>query len=153
MELRSLFIDFNAYFASVEQQDRPELRGRPIAVVPVMADTSCAIAASYEAKAHGVKTGTLVREARKLCPGIKLVPARPALYVHYHHRLVSLINQCIPTAFIGSIDEMACELIGRERQRANALAIAHGIKRRLAGETPFIKASIGIAPRPTEPTC
>jgi len=58
MELRSLFIDFNAYFASVEQQDRPELRGRPIAVSPVMSANACCIAASYEAKRHGVKTGT-----------------------------------------------------------------------------------------------
>jgi DNA polymerase-4 len=46
MELRSLFIDFNAYFASVEQQDRPELRGRPIAVAPVLTANACCIAAS-----------------------------------------------------------------------------------------------------------
>lgn len=60
--LRWLFLDLNSYFASVEQELRPELRGRPVAVVPVMADTTWAIAASYEAKAFGVRTGTRVRD-------------------------------------------------------------------------------------------
>jgi DNA polymerase IV len=146
MDLRSLFVDFNAFFASVEQQEQPQLRGRPVAVVPVLSMNSCCIAASYEAKKHGVKTGTLVHEAQKLCPGIRLVCARPAVYVRYHHRLVELVNQCIPVAFIGSIDEMACELIGRERQRDRAVAIARAIKAKFAEHTPFIKASIGIAP-------
>jgi DNA polymerase IV len=146
MDLRSLFVDFNAFFASVEQQEQPQLRGRPVAVVPVMTANSCCIAASYEAKKHGVKTGTLIHEAQKLCPGITLVNARPAVYVRYHHRLVELVNQCIPVAFIGSIDEMACELIGRERQRDKAVAIAQAIKAKFAEHTPFIKASIGIAP-------
>jgi DNA polymerase-4 len=146
MGLRSLFVDFNAFFASVEQQEQPRLRGRPVAVVPVLTANSCCIAASYEAKQHGVKTGTLIHEARKLCPGIELVNARPAVYVRYHHRLVELVNQCIPVAHIGSIDEMACELIGRERQRDRAIAIAQAIKAKFAEHTPFIKASIGIAP-------
>ena len=146
MELRSLFIDFNAYFASVEQQDRPELRGRPIAVTPVMSANACCIAASYEAKRQGVKTGTLLHEAKTLCPDIRFVPARPALYVTYHHRLLALIHECIPTAYIGSIDEMACELIGRERERHRAEAIAHAIKAKLAESVPAITASIGIAP-------
>ena len=74
--IRWLFLDLNSYFASVEQELRPELRDRPIAVVPVMADTTCAIAASYEAKAFGVRTGTQVGEAKRLCPGIALVEAR-----------------------------------------------------------------------------
>lgn len=146
MDLRSLFVDFNAFFASVEQQEQPQLRGRPVAVVPVLSRNSCCIAASYEAKQHGVKTGTLVHEAQKLCPGIMLVSARPAVYVRYHHLLVELVNRCIPVAHIGSIDEMACELIGRERQRDRAVAIAHAIKAQFAEHTPFIKASIGIAP-------
>lgn len=146
MELRSLFIDFNSYFASVEQQDDPDLRGRPVGVVPVMADSTCCIAASYEAKRHGVKTGTLVRDAKRLCPGIRLVPARPAVYVRYHHRLLELINRHIPVAHVGSIDEMACELLGRERMRAHAVAIAHALKADLAKEFPAITASIGIAP-------
>jgi impB/mucB/samB family len=55
--IRWLFIDFNSYFASVEQQLRPELRGKPIAVVPLETDATCAIAASYEAKAYGIRTG------------------------------------------------------------------------------------------------
>src|SRR6058998_712365 len=57
--LNWLFVDLNSYFASVEQQDRPELRGKPIGVVPMLADTTCCIAASYEAKAFGVRTGTM----------------------------------------------------------------------------------------------
>src|SRR5947209_20498666 len=85
--LRVLFLDLNAYFASVEQQERPELRGRPIAVVPVMADTSFVIAASYEAKKFGVKTGTQIGEAKVMCPEIELVDARPPVYVAYHNRI------------------------------------------------------------------
>ena len=60
MALNSLLIDFNSYFASVEQQIKPELRNKPVGVVPVKADTTCCIAASYEAKKFGVKTGTIV---------------------------------------------------------------------------------------------
>ena len=55
--LTALFVDCDSYFASVEQHLDPALRGRPVGVAPVMAETSCCIAASYEAKAFGVKTG------------------------------------------------------------------------------------------------
>src|SRR5579863_8861544 len=64
--LNWLFVDLNSYFASVEQQERPELRGKPVAVVPAMVDTTCCIAASYEAKAFGVRTGTIVADARRM---------------------------------------------------------------------------------------
>lgn len=59
--LATMFVDLNAYFASVEQHLRPELRGRPVGVAPMVAETTCCIAVSYEAKRHGVKTGTGVR--------------------------------------------------------------------------------------------
>ena len=71
--LRCLFVDFNSYFASVEQQINPRLRGRPVGVVPVMAESTSCIAASYEAKAFGVRTGTRVSEARQMCPEIVFV--------------------------------------------------------------------------------
>src|SRR5579883_2808373 len=83
-----LFLDLNSYFASVEQELRPELRGRPIAVVPSFAETTVAIAASYEAKAFGVRTGTQLREAKRLCPHIEFIEARHELYVEYHHKVV-----------------------------------------------------------------
>jgi len=146
MSLRSLFVDFNSYFASVEQQADPALRGRPVGVAPVMAETTCCIAASVEAKTFGVRTGTLVHEARKLCPGIAIVPAQPSLYVEYHHRLKEAIETCIPIAYVGSIDEVACELIGRERERANAVAIARNIKTAVRGVGDWLRCSVGIAP-------
>lgn len=146
MSLRSLFVDFNSYFASVEQQTDPALRGRPVGVVPVMAETTCCIAASVEAKTSGVRTGTLVREARKLCPQIAFVLAQPPLYVDYHHRLKDAIETCIPIDYVGSIDEVACELIGRERVRENAIAIAHRIKKAVRGVGDWLRCSIGIAP-------
>src|ERR1700683_2880633 len=102
-----LFLDLNSYFASVEQELRPELRDRPMAVVPLLADTTCCIAASYEAKQYGVRTGTQVGEAKRLCPGIVLVEARHELYVDYHHRVVEAVESCLPVTSVMSIDEMA----------------------------------------------
>ena len=92
MPLRHLFLDMNSFFASCEQQDRPELRGRPVAVIPTEAETTACIAASYEAKAFGVKTGTPVWEARKLCPGIRCVVADHRRYVVMHNRVLDALG-------------------------------------------------------------
>ncbi len=124
-----LFVDLNSYFASVEQQVRPELRGRPVAVVPTMADTTCCIAASYEAKAVGVKTGTIVADAKKLCPEIVLVEGRHELYTEYHHKIAAAVESCVPVTAVLSVDEMACRLLGRERPLRAALDLGMKVKR------------------------
>ncbi len=147
MSLNKLFIDFNSYFASVEQQIKPELRNKPVGVVPVMADTTCCIAASYEAKARGVRTGTMVSEAKKLCPGIKLIEADHRVYIQYHHRLVAKVEECLPVDNVCSIDEMVCSLIGKERIRENAITIAKNIKKKIKEEVgEYLRCSIGIGP-------
>lgn len=144
--LNWLFVDLNSYFASVEQQDRPELRGKPVGVVPAMVDTTCCIAASYEAKAYGVRTGTIVADAKRMCPGIILVEGRHELYVQYHHRVVEAVESCLPVSAICSIDEMACRLMGRERPLLAALELARKVKARIreaAGE--MLRSSVGLA--------
>lgn len=145
--LRTLFVDFNSYFASVEQQEQPHLRGQPVAVVPLLAETTSCIAASYEAKAFGVRTGTRVAEARRLCPGIHVVQARQPLYVQYHQRAVEAVDSVAPVRQVLSIDEMECELTGRWRERERALALARQVKARIiASVGECLRSSIGIAP-------
>lgn len=141
-----LFIDLNSYFASVEQQTRSELRGKPIGVVPMMAETTCCIAASYEAKAFGVRTGTIVADARRMCPEIRFVEARHELYVEYHHKIVEAVENCLPVTGVYSIDEMGCRLIGRERPLMVAMELARQVKARIhnaVGET--LHCSVGLA--------
>ena len=147
MSLRILYVDFNSYFASVEQQLQPKLRGRPLGVLPVMTESTCCIAASYEAKAFGIKTGTSVREAKKRCPDMVFVEARPSVYVQKHHELVAAVESCTPVGKVLSIDEMACPLMGSEQQRDKALALATQIKRTIAATVgEYLRSSIGIAP-------
>jgi DNA polymerase-4 len=149
MPLRSLFVDFNSYFASVEQQEQPALRGRPVVVVPVMTDSTCCIAASYEAKHFGIKTGTQVGEARKACPGLLVIEARPGLYIEYHHKLIAVVDSCLPVSQVLSIDEMCCALRGPWCDPVRALATAREIKVRIANTVgTFLRCSIGIAPNP-----
>jgi DNA polymerase-4 len=142
-----LFFDLNSYFASVEQEERPELRGRPVGVVPMVADTTVCIAASYEAKAFGVKTGTMVKDAKQMCPEMVFVEARHELYVEYHHRIVEAVESCLPVTAVLSIDEMACRLMGRERPLLAAMKLAKQVKetvKRQVGST--LRASVGLAP-------
>ena len=142
-----LHIDLNSFFASVEQQLHPEYRGRPLAVVPTKADTTCCIAASYEAKWRGVKTGTMVKEAKELCPDIILVEGRHELYTEYHDKIVAAVETCIPVTAVRSIDEMVCQLMGREQEPPRARRIALDIKQAIkddVGKT--LRCSIGMAP-------
>jgi DNA polymerase-4 len=142
-----LFLDLNSYFASVEQELDPRLRNRPVAVVPALVDTTCCIAASYEAKAFGVKTGTQVGEAKRMCPGLVLVEGRHEVYTRYHHRIVQAVESCLPVSSVLSIDEMACRLLGREQILPTAMQIARRIKqaiREQVGST--LRCSVGLAP-------
>jgi len=145
-DLRWLFIDMNSFFASCEQQANPHLRGRPVAVVPADTDTTCAIAASYEAKRCGIKTGTMVRDAKQMCPGLVLVPAHPKLYVTIHHRFVEAIESCIPVEDVMSVDEVAC-LLDRTQQTRDAVrtlsARIKTVMRETVGE--YLTCSIGAA--------
>lgn len=144
--LRWLFLDLNSYFASIEQELDPKLRGLPVAVVPVVADTTVCIAASYEAKEFGVRTGTQVGEAKRMCPGITLVEAQHELYVEYHNKIVEAVERIVPVTSVMSIDEMACRLIGREQPLLAALDLARRVKeeiRSTVGST--LRCSVGLA--------
>ncbi|MBV9826803.1 MAG: hypothetical protein JO001_14175 [Alphaproteobacteria bacterium] len=79
-----LFLDLNAFFASCEQQKEPGLRSKPIVVVQTLTESAVAIAASYPAKRLGITTGTVLRDARRICREVVAVPANHAPYTAYH---------------------------------------------------------------------
>ncbi len=145
--LRWLFLDLNSYFASAEQQAEPRLRGRPVVVAPVMTNSTCAIAASREAKAFGIKTGTPIWEARRLCHDLVIVPARHELYTRYHAAIFAEVERHLPVTTIMSIDEGVCRLLDNENQPDTARAIARRIKAGIAAHVgACLTSSIGIAP-------
>ena len=122
-EIRYLLLDLNSFFASCEQQLNPCLRGKPVAVVPMRTNSTSVIAASIEAKRFGVKTGTNVGEAKKMCPGIILIEGHHRHYTAFHHQVCQAVEEVLPIKKVLSIDEMVCELIGSEREPAKALQI------------------------------
>lgn len=120
--LTALFVDCDSYFASVEQHLDPALRGRPVVMAPVIAESSCCIAASYEARAFGVKTGMRISHARVPCPGIAIVESKPPEYIRYHHQIVEAVEDCIHVEAVLSIDEMWAWLPYNLREPANVEA-------------------------------
>jgi hypothetical protein len=121
-EVRYLFADMNSFFAAVEQQERPGLRGLPVVVAPTLVETTCCIVATYEAKGYGIKTGTPIHEARKRCPHLELVEARPQLYVQYHHRVVEAVESCLQVDQNNNASERPCvpmAFAGRPRSSVN----------------------------------
>ena len=142
-----MFIDFNSFFASVEQVCRPRLRGRPVVVVPLLAETTCCIAASRQARPYGIRTGTPVHEARRLCPDLAVVEARPELYVRCHKRLNEIIAECGVSPEVASIDEVHCPLWGEWMEAGAARRLAENIKTAIAQKiSPLLTCSVGLAP-------
>ncbi len=142
-----MFVDFNSFFASVEQVARPRLRDRPVVVVPLLAETTCCIAASRQAKPYGIKTGTPVHEARRLCPDLEVIEARPELYVRCHKKMHEVIQDCGVSAHIESIDEVHCPLWGEWMEIGAARRLAGRVKEAIAQKiSPLLTCSIGLAP-------
>lgn len=144
-EPERLYLDFDGFFASVEQQARPGLRGRPVGVVPFAdAEHTCVIACSREAKLRGVRNVMPLDEARNLCPDIVFVPQSPDLYRRAHNALLSEIQAIIPIDAVKSIDEITCRL--DLSSRGDPLTLGHKIKERLRDNIgPYITCSIGFA--------
>ena len=143
-QVEHLYLDFDGFFASVEQLRDPSLRGRPVGVIPYEGGRTCIIACSREAKAMGVKNIMMVDEALRLCRDLILVPQRPDLYRRAHNALVSEIASVVPIDQVKSIDELSCRL--DSEQRDDPAALAHTIKRTIRyniGAT--ITCSIGFA--------
>mgnify|MGYP001794541252 CR=1 FL=1 len=144
-DIESLYLDFDGFFANAEKTLRPEFADRPVGVIPLHSEHTSLIARCYEAKKYGIKRGTSVKAARELCPHIALPMARHDDYVKLHHRILKVIDRFVPVKKVWSVDEMECELIGRERQRCSQ--IARDIKAALHEEFgEYLTCSIGLAP-------
>ena len=140
-----LYLDMNSYFASVAQQLEPALRKRPVGIVTSLHERAACIAASYEAKAKGVRVGTRMQEARQLCPGIVFRPARHDIYVEMHSKIKAAVARVLPIAGVHSVDEVSCLLLGSEQQLPRALQLAEAARQsiyRHAGEA--LHCSIGL---------
>jgi DNA polymerase IV len=116
-----------------------------VVVVAVNTDSTCCLAASYEAKAYGVKTGTSVADAKTLCPHLKIMVARPKLYVEYQQKIIQAMEEHLPVYRAYSVDEMACHLMGRERFLPNATTLAYRIKQSIRNLGVALRCSIGLS--------
>lgn len=146
VDYANLFLDMNAFFASVEQQVQPTLRGKPICVAPYTGNTGCCIAKSYEAKPFGIGTGTLVGEAKKLCPQITIVESRPELYLFYHRQIVKVLESFSPFVKVCSVDEFNIKLTGSDRSPVKAREMALGLKKAICEQVgDYLKCSVGIS--------
>lgn len=144
---RTLYIDMDSFYASVEQQLNPELRGRPVGITAVDNDAGAIVAASYDAKALGIGVGTRIYEAKKLCPNIALVGARHRVYVRMNQKIARAIDRIAEIERIRSVDEFQIRLSAVDHERGRAIDKAQMIKAAIKAEAgPFIGASIGLGP-------
>ncbi len=173
---RIMLVDMNSFFASVEQQANPFLRGKPVGVCASAHETSCLIATSKEAKALGIRTGTVIYKARKIYPKIILCPSEPEKYREVSRAINKIFRDYTDQVEPYSIDESFLELsstpslnpspqgggkcetfglgsscssplMGEARWGCNPLLIAIEIKRRIREEVgEWLTCSIGIAP-------
>ncbi len=142
-----LYIDMDAFFASVTQQEHPHMRAKPVGVSPCVGDNCSIVAASYEARAYGIKVGTRVAEARRRCPSIQIVSDSPAVYRTYHRHIMAILHATYGQVGVRGIDEAYVIIPSYARSYDNVYALAKAIKssiRRSVGE--YISCSIGIAP-------
>ncbi|MGI9207944.1 MAG: DNA polymerase IV, partial [Rhodococcus sp. (in: high G+C Gram-positive bacteria)] len=138
-EATILHADLDAFYASVEQRDDPWLRGKPIVV-----GGGVVLAASYEAKAYGIKTAMSGRAARALCPGVISVPPRMEAYARASRDVFAVFDDTTPIVEGISIDEAFLDVSGVRRISGEPLEIAARLRRTVADEV-GLPITVGIA--------
>lgn len=147
-EPRIMWIDLNSAFASAEQQARPSLRGKPIGVTNRISKECCVIAASYEAKALGIKVGVRRSEAMALCPEFIMLETDPPKYHYIYKRLLEIMQNYSPNVRMKSIDEGIIDFHNIPKLKGRRLIdIGKEIKLRIRREIgDYTRVNIGIAP-------
>lgn len=141
-------IDLNSCFATVEQQARPLLRGKPVAIVNRRTDKTAIVTASYEAKALGVKVGMKLREAKILAPSLVALESDPSKYRYVYHRLLDLMSEYSAHVTMKSIDEGVIDFhyATPAMQNRDLVEIGYEIKQRLKDEIGvWMRCNVGIS--------
>ena len=138
-----LHVDMNAFFASIEQRDFPELRGRPVAVTNGP-QGSCIITASYEARAKGVKTGMAMREGLKLCPDLVRRVARPREYTAVSTAIMASLDAITPDIEVFSVDEAFLDVTGVQHLHGPP-EIMGRMAKRIVWEAVGLLCSVGVS--------
>ncbi|RKQ69173.1 DNA polymerase-4 [Litorimonas taeanensis] len=143
-KLTTLYIDFDAFFANVEKQLSPDFHSFPTAVSAFPSEHSALIAQCYLAKAFGLHRGMKVKDAKALCPDLRVISARHDVYVTMHHKIIAAIEKHIPVKKVWSVDEMECDF-GALRDKV-CIEISQAIREQLSRDIgPYITPSIGLS--------
>ena len=138
-----LHVDMDAFYASVEQVDRPGLRGKPVIIGG--GKRGVVSAASYEARKFGVHSAMPIFEARRLCPDGIFLPVRMKRYKEVSRKVMAILGNFTPLLEKASVDEAYLDVTGTERLFGTPEQIADSIKRRIRQET-GLTCSVGVAP-------
>jgi DNA polymerase-4 len=139
-----LHVDMDAFYASVEQRDRPELRGQPV-IVGGTTNRGVVAAASYEVRKFGVRSAMPIREALRRCPHAICVTPRMSVYREVSHQVFAIFHDYTPVVEGLSLDEAFLDVTGSLALKGEAVSIARGIKQRIR-EVTQLGASVGVAP-------
>jgi DNA polymerase-4 len=138
-----LHVDMDAFYASVEQRDRPELRGKPV-IVGGTSNRGVVAAASYEVRKFGVRSAMPIREALRRCPHAICVKPRMSVYREASHQVFAVFHEYTPVVEGLSLDEAFLDVTGSLALKGDAVSIARGIKQKILAGTQ-LTASVGVA--------
>lgn len=144
MSLNIMHVDMDAFFAAVEQNDRPELKGKPVIVGGSLDKRGVVSTASYEARIYGVHSAMPIAEARRLCPDGIFLPGRYERYSEISEKIFNIFLKYTPLVERVSIDEAFLDLTGCHRLFGSSIEIGKKIKEDIYNEL-GLTASVGLA--------
>jgi DNA polymerase-4 len=140
-------VDIDAFYASVEQRDKPELKGKPVIVGALPGHRGVVSACSYEARRYGIHSAMPISQAHRKCPQGIFLPVQMSRYVEASRRVMSLLKNYSPEFHQISVDEAFLDLTGTERLLGPPLTVGERIKEEVK-KAEDLTLSIGIAPNP-----
>ena len=146
LEYSTIYLDMDSFFASVEQYYQPSLRGKPVGVATGPGMGASLVAASYDAKARGIKTGTKVARALELCPGLRVVQDKPELYRKVHREFMAILHDTICQVQPKGIDEAYLKVPSYAQNKEDVFTLVKAIKASIYKMyNEHICCSIGVA--------